>query len=288
MAYEETTMTSVEDPYASLGYTQLADGSLQFGTTVIGTDGSVYDGTTGTTFTAEQLQANPSYLDYIKTIMPSSDTMRTAAPYVTTLGSAALGYANSQNQLDASRRGTDAAIGAYNSGLGQQRTLAEQQAANFAPYQALGVQGLSELQQFNNPNYSYLGSPSAKYALQQGTKALNSQMAARGMLGSGQAATALGNLASGVAAQDYETAYNRSLNNVKIGQGAAGSANAAWSGLGSQIGTNAFNTGNVLNQGYQNQGAARTGLYGNLWNSVAAGGDVYNWMNPSKDKKQGE
>ena len=100
---------------------------------------------------------------------------------------------------------------------------------------------------------------------------LSRQLAARGLLGSGNAAQRLGELSAGVAANDWNQQYGRLLDMVKVGTGASASAGSASQQLGNQIGQNAANVAGI-NANMAGQvgsaalaaGQAQAGLYGGL------------------------
>lgn len=114
--------------------------------------------------------------------------------------------------------------------------------------------------------YDMKQSPAAQYELTQGTRSLNRQLAARGLLGSGNASQRLAELSSGVAANDYNQQYSRLLDQVKIGTGASASAGAASNVLGNQIGQNSA----AIQQSNTQAGQARASLYGGMGGASAS------------------
>jgi len=153
--------------------------------------------------------------------------------------------------------------------LAQQKDLYNQDIARNKPFYDTGVSANANLDKMVNGGYDMNQSPAAQYELTQGTKSLNRQLAARGLLGSGNASQRLAELSSGVAANDYNQQYSRLLDQVKIGTGASASAGASSSTLGSQIGQGAAslsgavgqNSTAVQNAQYQ-AGQGRAALYG--------------------------
>lgn len=281
---EPTDYTSTFDstpdygPYAAdptfadqLGYTYNSDGSVNYGDIHISADGTVSDPSGTYSFTVDQLEQNPSLINQIFS--------KSNIPALSGLATAGLGALNSNNLVNASQSGLNAATNTMNSALGQQNAITQQQLANFAPYQQWGLGGMKEMDQFSNPNYSFLGSPSGAFQFNEGNKMLNRSLANRGLLGSGQAAMAKSDLASKVAANDYETAYNRALNKVKIGTGAAGSANSALGAQSNNIGSTMGTIGGLQNTAANAQGTARTGLYQGAINGLQIGTAMSDWMN---------
>lgn len=111
--------------------------------------------------------------------------------------------------------------------------------------------------------YNMGESPAAQYQLTQGTKSLNRQLSARGLLGSGNASQRLAELSSGIAANDYNQQYSRLLDQVKIGTGASAAAGASSSTLSNAIGQNSA----AVQQNNTQAGAARASLYSGIGGS---------------------
>jgi hypothetical protein len=147
-----------------------------------------------------------------------------------------------------------------NASLAQQKELYNDTIAREKPFYDAGVTANSQLGKMVNGGYNMQESPAAQYELQQGTKSLNRQLSARGLLGSGNASQRLAELSSGVAANDYNQQYSRLLDQVKIGTGASASAGAASNTLGNQIGQNSQQT----QQNNTNSGNARASLYSGM------------------------
>lgn len=78
--------------------------------------------------------------------------------------------------------------------------------AAYSPYLSAGGQGLNELLRGYNPG-DLTQDPSYQFRLQEGQKALERSMAARGMLGSGQAMKAITDYGQNMAATAYDDAY---------------------------------------------------------------------------------
>jgi hypothetical protein len=102
-----------------------------------------------------------------------------------------------------------------NADIQDQLMAAEQQAAaQYAPYQELGLgaltQGTNALQQgFNYDDYA--NSDAYKFQLEQGQKQLQNQLAASGLGQSGAALKAAQQYGTGMASQNYGDEYNRWL-----------------------------------------------------------------------------
>jgi len=144
--------------------------------------------------------------------------------------------------------------------LQQQKDIYDQEVARNKPFYDSGVTGVINLNKMVNGGYAMEESPAAKYQLTQGTKSLNRQLSARGLLGSGNASQRLAELSSGIAANDYDKQYSRLLDQVKIGTGASASAGAASQTLSNAIGQNSA----AVQQNTTQSGAARAALYSGL------------------------
>lgn len=142
------------------------------------------------------------------------------------------------------------------------KRIYEEQRDMFRPYYEVGTGALPEYQKMLSGDYEMTESPAAKYQREQATKAMNRAMASRGMSGSGNAINRLTELNSSIAAQDWNNQYNRLIDAIKIGQGAAGSAGQAGSAYANNVG----NAMNSLSNIYQNQGNTLSSIYTNMGN----------------------
>jgi hypothetical protein len=115
----------------------------------------------------------------------------------------------------------------------EEQLLAAQGRAQEAikPYSQLGLQGQQQLatnlQEGFNPT-DLQNDPGYQYRLQQGNEQLQRSLAAQGLSGSGSAIKAAQELGQGLAANQYDTAYNQWLqqNNQLAGLGGSGQAAA--------------------------------------------------------------
>ena len=94
--------------------------------------------------------------------------------------------------------------------------------AGLQPYQAAGVQALSNLQStagtFNFNPGDLSSDPGYEFQLAQGEKALQASAAGRGMLQSGSTLKAMDNYSQGLAGTEYQNAYNRALSTYQTNQ----------------------------------------------------------------------
>jgi hypothetical protein len=116
--------------------------------------------------------------------------------------------------------------------------------------------------------YNHEESPAAKWLTQQGTQALNRSLASRGLSGSGQAATGLANLRTGIMAQDYDKSLARMGSLVDIGRGAATSTAAASQNLGTNLSNLYTGVGAANANAAMNAGQARAGLYSGIAGAI--------------------
>jgi hypothetical protein len=172
---------------------------------------------------------------------------------------------------------------AANKATDAQLSAQQQQQANFnlvqgqeAPYRQLGEQNIPELQKMLSGGYDMKASPSAQYAMTQGTRSINSALGARGL--EGTAVQQLGQLSSQTAANDYQNRFNQLLSATNIGSNAVAMTGSGVNNLNNNLQAGAGNLGNINmangNQQATGIGAAAgglasitSGLLGNYQNS---------------------
>jgi hypothetical protein len=182
-----------------------------------------------------------------------------------------------------------------------QQAAAAQQQANFntvqtqeAPYRQLGEKNIGSLQQMISGGYDMKQSPSAQYALSEGTKSINSNLQARGL--EGNAVQQLGQMSSSTAAQDYQNRFSQLLAATNIGSNAvsmtgsgANSLNASTqsgaNAMTAALGAGAANSSNIamgnaaaLNNIGGGMSGAAAGVGGKLLGNYASTG---NWLGAS-------
>lgn len=234
------------------------------------------------------------------------------------IGSSIIGGVVSSNASDkASKR----ALEANQASLDAQERMYQQQRADFAPYQQLGLAALPEyykmlgIQQPQNvfaagqqalpssqPGAPFSGgvglvggllgrvaqtigtagpqvqpvgvqsqagsgsgaapalSPLARWQLMQTQRAQGRADTARGLSGSGGAASREAENAMAIAGQDYQNQYARILDALKIGTGASSAAGGASQQYSGQIGQAGANAGNIL----MDQGQTQANLWSGL------------------------
>ncbi len=145
--------------------------------------------------------------------------------------------------------------------LAAQQQLNQQQ---IAPYLATGNTATSNLNGLLNPGTSaasLASTPGYQFELQQGNNALNNQMAASGMTGSGSALKAAQMFGQGLAGTQYQNAISNNLAASNQGLGAVGS-NAGYNTAIGNIGASATQGQNA------NLLAALAGLMGQKSNGL--------------------
>lgn len=160
---------------------------------------------------------------------------------------------------------------------GVQRTYKEAQRQNgilgaaSQSAEASGVQAIRPFE-FNGSNFNE--DPSYQFRLNEGMEALDRRYAARGGLGGGERMVGITNYAQNAASQEYQSAFDRSLNQWRS-QFDVLNANLSAAGMGQRA--SEFNSG-ILNNAAGNsanvvmQGAGlKAGLYGASGNAAAAG-----------------
>lgn len=163
--------------------------------------------------------------------------------------------------------------------LALQKQMYDADVARNKPFYDIGVEALPTMKNMVTGKYDMTASPAAQYELTQGTKTLNRQLAARGLLGSGNAAQRLGELSSGVAAKDYNDQYNRLLDQIKIGTGASAQTGQSSNTYNSAIGA----AGSATEAAQANAGQARAALYSGMGglaqSSIGTGINAFNAYN---------
>jgi hypothetical protein len=174
----------------------------------------------------------------------------------------------------------------------KQQFATEQQ--NQAPWLASGTQALSQLQSmapFQGPGTDFTQDPGYQFRVSQGQKAIQNSAAARGGVLSGGTLKGISDYTSGAASDEYNNAYNRSLQTYDtnqnallaragLGQNATSQINNAASATGANVGSTLLQSGAQQAQDLQNAGAARASGYASTGNILSNGinGNVNNYL----------
>lgn len=170
----------------------------------------------------------------------------------------------------ASRVQADAAAAATN----LQREQFNQTREDNAPLLASRNDALSQIQNLLKNPQGITNDPGYQFGMDQGTRALNSGAASRGMTYSGAAGKALSRFGQDYAGTKLDASYNR-LSNL-AGLGAVGANNNAQAGM--NYANNAGN--NIMGAANAGGAAAMSGArgWGNALNSVSAYGQHNGWF----------
>lgn len=152
--------------------------------------------------------------------------------------------------------------------LMMQKKIYDEQMARQQPFYEQGISSLEDYAKMLKGGYDMKQSPAAQYELEQGTKALNRQLAARGMSGGGIAARRLAELSGGVAARDWQNQYSRLVDSLKLGTGASASMGQSGQYYGNQIGHGASSLSDIYLQNARNQ-LGSAGLYSTAAQNLA-------------------
>lgn len=150
--------------------------------------------------------------------------------------------------------------------IAEQRRQYDQTRADFAPWREAGGSALNMLSRAyglngQTPDQSaFFTSPGYDFRRTEGLRAIDRNRAARGLLNSGAADKARMAYGEGLAANEYDSWWNRLAGVAGVGQNAANSTAAA--------GANAAN--NISNS-YMQAGNARASSYANTGSSINSG-----------------
>jgi hypothetical protein len=127
-------------------------------------------------------------------------------------------------------------------------------------------------------------SPAAKWQMEQGTKQMNRQLAARGMLGGGSAINRLGEMQRGISASDYQDQYQRLLDSINVAKGFKTDSSGMNSALGqynSSMQASNNSLANGLSSAATQLGQAQAGLWSGLGqasgNAISTGVKAYQY-----------
>jgi hypothetical protein len=163
---------------------------------------------------------------------------RSAAQQVNALQEAA------RLQAEAQGRATDAQTRAGDNSLNFLRYAYDQSRADTQPWRSAGGAALGTATgQFNQP---FEASPGYGFARDEGIRAIQNGMAAKGLLNSTAAGKMLARYGAGAASQEYGNYANRLMQLAGLGQNAAGQGAAAATGFGQNAASVTGNLGNNL------------------------------------------
>jgi len=190
--------------------------------------------------------------------------------------SAGVGMYSANKSASATKSAANQQAATASDTLTAQKELYDADVARNKPFYDLGVGSIPTMQSMVSGNYNMNQSPAARYELQQGSKTLNRQLAARGLVGSGNASQRFAELSAGVAAKDYNDQYNRILDQIKIGTGASAQTGQSSSTYNSAVGQYGANVANAQGQAGQARASLYAGMGGLANNAVSTGVNAYN------------
>jgi hypothetical protein len=226
-------------------------------------------------------------------------------PAAVPLAIAGAGIGGALISSNASRSAANTQANAANRASDLQMQQFQQMQQNLAPYMQLGTSTIPMLQQmlggsrlntpfsFNPTMQQLEQTPGYQFTLQQGNKALDNAMAAKGLSLSGAQLKGLDAYNTGLASQTFQQQYQNALQNFNTNYGQAADQYNRLAGL-VKLGQNsaagvgdagiqtASNIGNTLMGGANAQAAGQMGA-AKAWNgglsSLGAGGMLYSMLN---------
>jgi hypothetical protein len=205
----------------------------------------------------------------------------------------------SQQQLEASKYASDQSLTASREANQLLRDQYNQTRQDYQPYMQAGTTSLSaltgamglggggpyagQLQKTFAPS-DLTTDPSYQFRLEQGLQALKASKNATGSLQTGQGLKDITNYAQGAASQEYQSAYDRFMNNQNtlynrlsgiagLGQNALGTVSGQGQAAAGAAGSNITGAAGQAG-GYMTGGAARAGEYGTSAAAARAAGTV--------------
>lgn len=114
-------------------------------------------------------------------------------------------------------------------------------------------------------------SPLYQFQLDQGTKAINRQLASKGLSGSGQGVKLLGDFIRGLGAEESDRQYGRLFNLFGTGAGAASQSSNLLAAFAPQIAQTQLQAGQAQSQGILGAGEATANMIAGTTNAVTSG-----------------
>jgi hypothetical protein len=173
------------------------------------------------------------------------------------LGSALLGSS-------ASRRAANAQVDASENAIAEQRRQFDAGMTALAPWREAGGQAIGQGLAMLQPGYDHTTSPGYQFRFSEGQRAVESGGAARGMLMSGGTLKDLARFGQGVAADDFNDQFNRTMAIAGGGQQAATKSASMGMQSANNIGSLMTQAGNARASGYMGQANAWGGALGGI------------------------
>ncbi len=174
------------------------------------------------------------------------------------VGEAVTGRRAKERANDAARYATDQANAASEQAWQRQQTEVE-------PWKQAGLKALAGLQDGS----FYQQDPGYQFRLDEGNKAINAAMAARGNAGGGAALKELTRYGQNYASNDYQNAWNRTNQLANYGNQASMALGNFAGGHGANIANNAIGYGNTVAASEIAQGNRNAQMLSSLMSSGA-------------------
>jgi hypothetical protein len=164
----------------------------------------------------------------------------------------------------ASKKAAKAQTQATQAGIDEERRQFDLSRGDLAPWREAGSQAIGQGLAMLQPGYDYTASPGYQFRLDEGLRGVENSAAARGLLQSGGTLKGIEKYGQGLAAQDFNDQFNRTMAVAGGGQQAATS--------GAQLGANSAHSiadlltqaGNARASGYVGSANAWSQGLGNL------------------------
>lgn len=153
----------------------------------------------------------------------------------------------------------------------------QRQQQEMEPWKQAGLKALAGLQDGS----FFEKDPGYQFRLDEGNKAINAAMAARGNAGGGAALKELTRYGQGFASNEYQNSWNRANQLANYGNQASMSLGNFAGGYGSNMSNNAIGYGNALGASYIGEGNRQGQLASGL---IGAGVAAYTGMPTSAPK----
>jgi len=156
--------------------------------------------------------------------------------------------------------------------LALQDRMFQQGREDLAPWRQAGGQAIGQGLAMLQPGYNHTTSPGYQFRFGEGQRAVEGSAASRGMLMSGGTLKDLTRFGQGVAAQDFNDQFNRTMSVASGGQQAATSSANAGMQMGQMGSQTLGQIGAARASGYAGQNQAMQGTLGNLMSIYGMGG----------------
>lgn len=156
--------------------------------------------------------------------------------------------------------------------LALQKQMYTQSRADLAPWREAGGQAIGQGLAMLQPGYDHTTSPGYQFRFSEGQRAVESGGAAKGMLMSGGTLKDLTRFGQGVAADDFNDQFNRTMAIAGGGQQAATSSANAGQNYANSASNTLSGIGQAKASGYAGMNQAVQGTLGNLATIYGMGG----------------